>query len=173
MKYREVEYLILKDDGRFPNNERLPLIVYKNSVQQNGEDAAFTIENMFHNNSWGKSWRNGIYTIHHYHSTAHEALGVYSGTVTVQLGGERGIVVDFRSGDVVVIPAGVAHRNVRSSRDFRVVGAYPAGQMWDMCYGENKERPRTDQNIAHVPNPSSDPVLGANGPLVGLWSQLQ
>jgi uncharacterized protein YjlB len=173
MKYRDVEYIVLKDDGRFPNNERLPLIVYKNAVRRNNKNVASTLEDLFSKNSWGKSWRNGIYTTHHYHSTAHEVLGVYDGTATVQLGGETGVVCDIGQGDVVVIPAGVAHRNVCSSGDFRVVGAYPEGQMWDMCYGENGERPRTEINIVQVPTPSSDPVLGAKGPLLGLWSKLQ
>ena len=33
---------------------------------------------------------------------AHEVLGVYSGEVTAQFGGEDGIVVTARAGDVIV-----------------------------------------------------------------------
>ena len=77
------------------------------------------------------------------------------------------------AGDVVVIPAGVAHRRLRSTPDFGVVGAYPQGQRWDMCYGKKGERPGTDRNIARVPDPGTDPVYGGEGPLLELWSGLR
>ena len=55
-------------------------------------------------------------------------LGVYSGTARVQLGGEGGMTHTIHPGDVIIIPAGVAHKNLGDSPDFGVVGAYPAGQ---------------------------------------------
>lgn len=168
-KYKQTEYVTLKDDGQFPNNERLPLILYRNAVNNADQDSASIIENLFSKNHWVGSWRNGIYNIHHYHSTAHEVLGVYSGSASVQLGGEQGIICELHIGDVVVIPAGVAHKRLKSSADFRVVGAYPTGQTWDMCYGKKGERPKTDQNITDVPTPQTDPVLGDEGPLLDLW----
>ncbi len=164
-----VEHVLLKDDGRFPNNERLPLLIYRNAIVSSGRDTASVIEKTFLQNGWGGSWRNGIYTKHHYHSTAHEALGVYRGSATVQLGGDGGIKSRIYAGDVVVIPAGVAHKRLDSTSDFMVVGVYPAGQMWDMNYGKAGERPRTDDTIAGVPIPESDPVYGVRGPLKTLW----
>jgi uncharacterized protein YjlB len=71
----------------------------------------------------------------------------------------------------VVIPAGVAHKRLQSSPDFGVVGAYPQGQMWDMCYGREGERPETDRNIAGVPDPERDPIFGAHGPLCEIWKR--
>ena len=71
--------------------------------------------------------------------------------------------------DTIVIPAGVAHKNLRASRDFLVVGAYPPGQSWDMNYGEAGERPDADQNIMRVPRPKKDPVFGRRGPLIDHW----
>jgi uncharacterized protein YjlB len=81
------------------------------------------------------------------------------------------VVLSVSAGDVVVIPAGVAHKNLGASRDFRVVGAYPLGQRWDMCYGEPGERPRADENIARVALPGADPVYGTTGPLIEHWSE--
>ncbi len=107
--------------------------------------------------------------MHHYHSTAHEALGVYAGSARVQLGGESGPVFEIRAGDVVVIPAGVAHKRVASTAEFGVVGAYPDGQRPDMCYGSDGERPGTDENIRRVPAPRKDPVFGDEGPLLDVW----
>jgi uncharacterized protein YjlB len=77
--------------------------------------------------------------------------------------------VRLTAGDVVVIPAGVAHKNDGASSDFRVVGAYPDGTGPDMQYGKPGERPGTDRNIAAVPSPAADPVHGSAGPLTRLW----
>lgn len=160
---------IINDDGTFPNNARLPLLIYKQVFQFSGKGSPEFIEKTIKNNDWGGSWRNGIYPFHHYHSTAHEVLGVYSGTARVQLGGESGQELVINTGDAVVIPAGVAHKNIQSSHDFRVIGAYPPGQSWDMNYGRKGERPDADQNIAIVPIPDTDPLLGISGPLMVHW----
>jgi uncharacterized protein YjlB len=90
-------------------------------------------------------------------------LGVYSGAATVRLGGEHGKKVEVRTGDVIVIPAGVAHQNVGASDDFGVVGAYPEGREWDLLRGLPGERPNADRNIAAFPMPDNDPIYGAKG----------
>jgi len=160
---------LLVDDGTFPNNGKLPLLIYKNAIAIPEDNPAGAVERIFYENGWGGSWRNGVYPYHHYHSTAHEVLGIFGGNVAVQLGGPNGMVVDAQAGDVIIIPAGVAHKNMGSSSDFRCVGAYPAGQDWDMNYGRPGERPKADQNIAMVPLPQTDPVYGSDGPLVRGW----
>jgi uncharacterized protein YjlB len=165
-----VDYVLLTDDGTFPNNPRLPLLKYSGALKPEGDDPASVFEECFHSHRWGGSWRNGVYGMHHYHSSAHEVLGVYCGSAEIQLGGEQGVRVEVAAGDVVVIPAGVAHKRIRSSPDFGVVGAYPEGQRWDMCYGKKGERPATDRNIVRVPDPETDPVYGGEGPLLKLWS---
>ena len=159
----------LADDGTFPNNERLPLLLYKGALRLPEQDPAATVESVFAAHGWGGSWRNGVYSYHHYHSTAHEVLGVYSGTAQVQFGGPEGVVLEVAPGDVVLIPAGVAHRNVGSSADFRVVGAYPHGQRPDVNDGREGERPGTDERIARVPRPQADPAYGKDGPLREQW----
>ena len=161
---------ILKDDGTYPNHAVLPLLAYQGAVTIPGHNPAAIFEALFEANQWGGSWRNGVYGYHHYHSRAHEVLGVYSGTAKVQLGGEQGISVSISQGDVVIIPAGVAHKNLGASHDFRIVGAYPFGQSPDMCYGRPGERPQADHNIASVTLPQSDPVYGIHGPLKEHWA---
>lgn len=167
---------LLQDDGTYPNNGRLPVVVYREAIalDEDQEDtarhAAGIIEDRFHEQRWEGVWRNGIFSYHHYHSTAHEVLCIATGTVRVQLGGDNGPIFDLEPGDVVVIPAGVAHKNLESSDDLVVVGAYPPHQMWDLNTGGDEERPRADENIAAVPLPETDPVLGPDGPLIALWS---
>ena len=160
---------LFADDGTIPNNPTLPLLIYKEALHLPDQNRVATIEALFTANRWGNSWRNGVYRYHHYHSTAHEVLACYSGSVTVKMGGESGITLSVEKGDVVVIPAGVGHKNLGNSSNFRVVGAYPPGQSWDLLSGKPGERPRADQNIARVPLPPTDPIYGTTGPLVDEW----
>lgn len=161
---------VLQDDGTYPNNGQLPLMVYQGALSLPDRGAPALIEELFQANCWAGSWRDGVYGFHHYHSTAHEVLGVYAGSATVQFGGEQGIVLSVNPGDVVIIPAGVAHKNLGASPDFRVVGAYPLGQRPDMNTGRPGERPQADRAIADVPLPQADPVYGSGGPLLQHWS---
>jgi uncharacterized protein YjlB len=69
-------------------------------------------------------------------------LGIAAGWVRVSLGGESGRTVELRAGDIVVIPAGVAHENEGTSADLLVVGAYPRGQSLDMCSPGAADRAR-------------------------------
>jgi uncharacterized protein YjlB len=161
---------VLSDDGTYPNHARLPLLVYLAAVHLPQADPAATFEALFKANSWGGAWRNGVYSFHHYHSTAHEVLGVYRGSARLQLGGPEGPAFEVQPGDVVIIPAGVAHKNLGARDAFGVVGAYPVGQWPDINRGRAGERPRADREIAQVALPAADPVYGARGPLTEHWT---
>ncbi|MGN6483273.1 MAG: cupin domain-containing protein [Thermomicrobiales bacterium] len=165
-----IESFILEDDGTFPNSP-LPVVLYRQAIALAANDPAASIEERFHDQGWEGVWRNGIFPYHHYHSTAHEALGIARGTVTVQLGGPHGKRLDLRAGDLVVLPAGTAHCNLGQSDDLLVVGGYPASQRPDLLRGEPDDRPAADETIANVPLPTTDPVLGEHGPLMELWSR--
>jgi uncharacterized protein YjlB len=161
--------ILFADDGKIPNNPLLPVVVYTHALIFDGEDAADAVERLFLANGWLPHWRDGIYDFHHYHSTAHEALGIAKGSVRVQLGGEQGRDFDLQAGDVAILPAGTGHKRLSCSKDLLVVGAYPPGQRWNILHGHPSERPSALTRIAAVPLPESDPVLGKNGPLIDLW----
>ena len=161
-----LETVMIPDNGTFPGNADLPLVLYRDVLSTSGHS---DFEALFLANDWGGTWRNGIFPYHHYHSTAHEAIGVARGSVRVQFGGESGPEFTLTTGDAVVIPAGVAHRNLESSDDYLVIGAYPGGEIWDVHTGIEGERPRSDDNIHDVDLPTSDPVSGSEGPLMRLW----
>lgn len=165
----DVEAILLTDDGVFPNNDKLPLLLYHNSLPSAARDDPAVVQTLFTGRGWTGSWVNGIYGFHHYHSTSHEVLAICAGHAEVQFGGPNGITTNVSAGDVVVIPAGVAHKNLGSSSDFTVVGAYPQGQSYDMCYGKDGERPTADEHIARVPLPPADPLAGPAGPLAQHW----
>ena len=164
----EPEQFRFENDGVFPNSG-LPLLVYRQAFTTEAEDRASIIEQCLAENAWTNSWRNGVYSFAHYHSTTHEALGVYRGAATLRLGGERSSDVKVYAGDLIVIPAGVAHRKVRATADFAVVGAYPDGRDWDLLRGRTGERPGADHKIAALPIPDNDPIYGADGPLRQIW----
>lgn len=163
-------HYLLTDDGTFPNNNKLPLLIYHDAVISMNDDPV-TYEELFARNHWRNSWRNGIFNYHHYHSDTHEVLGIYGGKARVMFGGPHGIIIDVKQGDVIVIPAGVAHKCVDSSDDLKCVGAYPNGSSYDMNYGKDGERPAADENINKVPTPDLDPVYGDHGPLLEHWRQ--
>jgi uncharacterized protein YjlB len=158
-----VEAILLKDDGVFCNNPVLPLLIYPGAFLPFGDDPAGEVERRFDENCWPAAWRDGVYDVHHYHSKAHEALGVYRGVAKVQFGGPGGPVIDVKAGDAAVLPAGTVHKLIEASSDFALVGAYPPGQHPDMCYGRPGERPGADERIAQVPVPEHDPVVGKSG----------
>lgn len=166
-----VERYRFEDDGTFPNNARLPVLIYRGAHNGGLALSASDFEALFATNDWHPAWRSGLFGFHHYHSTAHEALGVYAGHGRVWLGGPSlGECVSVRRGDVIVIPAGVAHKNEGSSADFQLAGAYPSGQQWDMMYGTPGERPAADCNIERTQLPERDPLYGADGPLLQCWA---
>lgn len=131
---------LINENGKFPNNPDLPVIIYKNAVLSSIDNLAEELETIFKKNNWIDAWRNGIHEYHHYHSTAHEVLGVSQGYVVVELGGPNAFKFRLDKGDVVVLPAGVSHKNIESSNNFEVVGAYPKGQEYDLLTGKPGEK---------------------------------
>jgi uncharacterized protein YjlB len=162
------EQYFLKDDGVFPNSD-LPVLFYTDVLKIPVLFPAHAIKKLFQENNWGNNWKQGIYTYHHYHSTTHEVLGICKGETLLQLGGEQGITLFVHEGDVLIIPAGVAHMNLGRENDVVCIGGYPDGRDYDINYGNEGERPRTDHNISVLPLPQSDPVFGTDGGLLQVW----
>jgi uncharacterized protein YjlB len=164
------EIMRFKDDGVIPNS-RYPLLLFRSALRKDkGEISAAQVQDLFATNNWSNSWVNGVYPFHHYHSTSHEVLGICAGTASLRLGGEQGRTVEVHAGDVIVIPAGVGHRNPGASADFSVVGAYPDGRSWDLLTGKPGERTQADRNIAVLPVPNTNPVYGRGLAVNQFWS---
>jgi uncharacterized protein YjlB len=165
----KLEQYILKDDGQFPNSE-LPVLVYKAAIRLPFFLKAAFVRNIFKRHHWTNNWKDGVYTFHHYHSNTHEVMAVIKGSSIIQLGGEKGIHVKVEKGDVLLIPAGVAHCNLGKKKDLICVGGYPGGVDYDMNYGKKAERPAADKKIAKVKMPRFDPVTGKSDPLHKIWN---
>ena len=161
----EPQAFTFADDGAIPNS-KLPLLVYRQAVPP---DAA-AIEHIFTANRWPAAWRDSVHPFHHFHSDAHEVLGVASGSGKVLFGGPSGQVLDVSAGDVVVVPAGVGHCRQSKTDDLLIVGAYPDNsEQRDLRRGNPAEHDEVVRNVATVRLPVTDPVSGDNGPLIRFW----
>ena len=166
----EPHLFVFEDDGVIPNHPHWPLIVYRSAVRLPPEfDPASVFEDLFAQNKWGSSWRNGVYDFVHYHSRIHEVLGIAAGTAEVQFGGNRGRTLIVKAGDVAILPAGTGHKRLSSSDDLLVVGAYPPTGTYDLCTS-SEDYARAKLSIPKVPLPSTDPVYGPKGPLFKHWT---
>jgi len=94
---------------------------------------------------------------------------VARGSATVRFGGENGESIALSAGDVVVLPAGTGHQRLKQSLDLMVIGAYPPSGKYNLCHGSKAEHGKALISIPKVPCPATDPVFGAEGPLVTLW----
>lgn len=157
----EIARFLLTENGWLPNNDRLPVVIYHAALEGESDDLAGRFETLFAANGWTPDWRDGIFDYHHYHSSAHEALGVFAGTATLELGGPGARQVDVVAGDALMLPVGTGHRCISASDDFQVVGAYPSGRDWDTCRDAPDDAARA--RMAALPDPRLDPVTGAPG----------
>jgi uncharacterized protein YjlB len=163
---------LFADDGLVPNNPALPLVIYRDAIDTVQErDPAGLLETIFARNNWTQSWRNGIYPFVHYHSMCHEVLGIARGGARVRFGGALGEDLQVAAGDVAILPAGTGHQRLAATPDLLVVGAYPPQGTYDLCRATPENRARARATIPTVARPPTDPLYGADGPLMRLWGQ--
>lgn len=85
-------------------------------------------------------------------------------------GGENNpkrVETECEAGDVIIIPAGVAHRLLDDyGTGYTMVGSYPKGSaQWDMCYGREGEESKVE-NIKKLAWFTVDPIYGESGPVL-------
>ncbi|KAI1502020.1 RmlC-like cupin domain-containing protein [Biscogniauxia marginata] len=116
-------------------------------------------------------WRFTMYSTTHFHSTTHEVLCISQGKAKLCFGGEDNpdkVKKVVEKGDVLIIPAGVGHRlldDMTERGGFEMVGSYPRGCNWDMCYGKKGEEAKL-QNIETLSWFQKDPIYGNQGPVL-------
>lgn len=154
--------------GLVPNTsiQQKPLMIYKSAFPSSTN--ASQIES--HLSSVGvvtPQWRFTMYNFDHFHSTSHEVLGIAAGKAKLCFGHEENpkcVQEILEKGDVIIMPAGVSHRLLEDlSGGFSMVGCYPTGCNWDMCYGKKGEESKVEQ-IKDVKWFTKDPVYGEEGP---------
>lgn len=174
--------------ARLPNSPATggsgkPLLIYRAAFPSLGTTAAVAADanaierHLKRVGVVAPQWRYGMYPTTHFHSTTHEVLCVSAGGARLLFGGEGNpgaVEVSVKTGDVVVVPAGVAHRLVEEEEEevgkdgggFEMVGAYPVGaEEWDMCYGREGEEGKVE-GIKGLAWFEKDPVYGDKGPVL-------
>ncbi|QIX01331.1 hypothetical protein AMS68_006848 [Peltaster fructicola] len=151
-----------------PNSsaQNRPLLIYKSALP-----AAWSVADMEKHLTTidvvVPQWRYTMYSQSHFHSTTHEVLAVAQGKAKLCFGHEDNpehVMETVSKGDVIIIPAGVSHRLMEDHGDFLMVGSYPKGKQWDMCYGHLDEAKRIDA-ITNLPWFDRDPIYGNKGPV--------
>lgn len=132
-------------------------------------ESPHTLQKQLKENHWGHSWVDTIYDFHHYHSNTHEVLVIISGTCQAQFGGENGLIYETHAGDVIIIPAGVAHKSLNMSKDFQCIGAYSSDVVYDMKQGDIEEYNQALSTIKKLGLPKMDPIFGDKGMLFNYW----
>ncbi|EJZ19389.1 cupin (plasmid) [Rhizobium sp. Pop5] len=158
------ETIIFQESGWVPNNPRLPVLLYRDVFADGGPR---DFEGRFAANGWTGIWTNGVFDYQHYHSGAHEVLGIARGSATLLIGGPGGQPLQVAAGDCLVLPAGTGHQNLGCTSDFQVIGAYPKGQHADIQTSAASSEMLT--KISSVLLPDTDPVQGRSGLLIEKW----
>lgn len=161
-----VETLFFQPGGWVPNHPFLPVLICRGAIPAEGEMAP-KFESRFRSHGWEGLWRDGVFDYQHYHSGAHEVLGIAGGRARLLIGGPDGAELGVVAGDCLILPAGTGHMRIEASRDFLVVGAYPPGQHADILTGPPSETQLAA--IAGLPIPASDPLEGDSGALTRSW----
>ena len=146
--------------------QQKPLLIYHATFQTSTNASAMES----HLQSVGvvePAWRYTMYSTSHFHSTSHEVLCIAAGKAKLCFGHEdnpQRVEPVVQKGDVIVVPAGVAHRLLEDlAGGFQMVGSYPKGRSWDMCYGKPEEKEKVN-GIKGLGWFERDPVYGERGP---------
>ena len=164
------ETLHLESDATtgYPNSP-LPVLIYRQVLDTgSAEERAESFEAMFKRHGWPPAWRYHLYDFDHFHSTAHEASGIFRGKARARLGGPNGQETVLNEGDVLVLPAGIGHASIEADEDFCMVGAYPPGQKAEIERGDPAQLAAAQERAADVNLPKDSPVGGS---LATLWGE--
>jgi uncharacterized protein YjlB len=167
----DAQKLFFEPDGGIPNS-RLPLVFWKDLLPpeaRNGEAATA----LYRRNGWQGTWVYTVFPYWHFHTHGHEALACVSGSARIGFGGDNGIEAEVAVGDVCVIPAGVGHKRLYSSDDFRMAGSYPPGQQGNIVRPGDLDDARIAREIAQVALPEADPISGGQDGVVEVWRGLK
>lgn len=152
---------------RIPNTaiQSKPLMIYHGVFDATSAQLSRRLEEI---GEVTPQWVYTMYSQTHFHSTTHEVLGVVAGRARLCFGGEANperFEPTAQRGDLIIVPAGVGHRLLDDEGDepFKMVGSYPHGKQWDMCYGRSGEEGKV-QGIQHVEWFKRDPLYGEDGP---------
>ncbi|KAH9905451.1 RmlC-like cupin domain-containing protein [Xylariomycetidae sp. FL2044] len=167
--------------GGLPNTsiQNQPLVHYHGAIPRSASASAIEAH-LTSVDVVAPQWRFTMYRTTHFHSTTHEVLCISRGRARLCFGGEANpgkVETEVEKGDVMVVPAGVGHRLLEDLSEveeeeeegggsgFEMVGSYPKGCSWDMCYGKKGEEAKV-AGIKKLGWFERDPIYGDRGPVL-------
>lgn len=184
-------------------NSVFPVLVYRNVLTKAMTDPAIPerqrqqeVNNFFKAHGWtvDNTWPS--VTHNHYHPNVHETYAVIAGSSTLILGLDVNITPDklsdeeldkldnylrikVNTGDVITLPAGVAHCSRHFDKDYRYAAAYPSGSLKYMSISSavtkrSEEYDNRDdiELTIKADFPTGDPVFGTRpDTLVDVWKK--
>lgn len=125
-----------------------PLLIYRQAFPSPSTSASDLEAHLRATGVVRPAWRYTMYSTSHFHSTSHEVLAIARGKAKLCFGHEEneGRVEEVvGKGDVVVVPAGVAHRLMEDLEGgFEMVSfffsffSFLSFQTWNGCIGRRK-----------------------------------
>lgn len=149
-------------------NSPLPLLLWGGRAPIS-QDGGRDICRVYERSGWRGSWVDSVLPYWHFHTRGHEVLTCVSGRARIGFGGDTGFIASVKAGDVLAIPAGVGHKRLEASHDFRVAGAYPEGQEGNIVRPGDMDQEEIERHISLVPLPQTDPISGRDDGVVEMW----
>lgn len=102
-----------------------------------------------------------IFSYHHYHSKAWELLICIHGEATIQFGGDSGPTASVATGDLLLIPPGLAHKQLDEKNGFALLGSYPTVGGFDDAIDTLTGSPTKEEmeRIVNCHVPEHDPIF--------------
>ncbi|WP_245413490.1 cupin domain-containing protein [Mangrovicella endophytica] len=157
----------LQPTATIPNSP-LPLLILPGALPPEARNSADG-EALLKRNGWQGTWTYTVYDFWHYHTTGHEVLACIRGEAVIGFGGEGGVAITLKPGDVAILPAGTGHKRLSGTSDFAVVGAYPPGQDGAIVREGSMSVDAARQAIALLALPESDPITGDKPGVLAAW----
>jgi uncharacterized protein YjlB len=108
------------EKGNDVPNSHLPALLFRSILPPNISKKAECFRRTFRANGWSGIWTDTVYDDTHFHSNAHEVLGVAEGKLTVRLGGGEGRLFRLKAGDMLILAAGIGYRRVGADDGLRL-----------------------------------------------------
>ena len=159
MSEQVITHIFARDRQSGIPNSDLPFVLWKNRLPEDARSGEAACR-LFEKNGWTGTWVYTVYPFWHFHTKGHEVLACVSGSAVIGFGGDSGITAKVEVGDVCIVPAGVGHKRVSASTDFRMAGGYPPGQEGDINHPGDLDDSVIEDALAQVTLPTSDPVTG-------------
>ena len=162
-------------DGDIPNNEMAPVVLIRGchgrilcAYTGRSDKLLGVATSVVQKNGWNEPFicTQGLYK-HFVYYTTYTAVLVANGSLSLHIGGQKvGIQIDALQGDLLLVPPGVALRQVAASSDIVTLFTYPIYN--ESCTAIHNRPPQSIERLKMLENskrrPVKDPFLGEDAP---------